>query len=95
MRFAAPPVGQHGERAAGRSGAACAASASAPSGMAADAVVVPPRDQQALLGPSAAAERDAQQRDHLGQARPQQVGDAGRAEHGGPRRVVQQVRRLR
>ena len=52
-------------------------------GMAADAVVVLPRDQQALLGPRAAAERDAQQRDQFGQARPQQVGDAGRAEHRG------------
>ena len=47
-----------------------------------------------LLISSAAAKRDAQQCDQLGQARPQQIGDAGRAEHRGPVCAVEAVGRL-
>ena len=62
--------------------------------MAAERVVETPRDQQALLGSGAAAERHPQQREHLRQARAQQVGGSRRAEHGGARRAVQRIGRL-
>ena len=68
-----------------------AASASSSGRMAAEVVVERPRDQQALLRLRPAAERHAQHRQHLGKARAQQVGNAGRAEHGGARAAVEQV----